>query len=85
MRTQPRPTAEEVRELRLMNGMTQKNLADLLGISIKTLQAHEQGRRNMPASTWGLMCLCVSAYGGYDLGEDWSSFVADEIETKQSS
>ena len=67
-----------------MNGLTQKNLADLLGISIKTLQAYEQGRRNMPSSTWFLMYLCAPAYGGHDLGEERYSFVGHEIVVKQS-
>jgi DNA-binding transcriptional regulator YiaG len=85
MRTRPRPTADEVRELRLMNGLTQKNLADLLCISIKTLQAYEQNRRTMPSSRWLLMYLCAPASGGHDLGQDRYSFVGHEIVIKQSS
>ena len=84
MRTQPRPTADEVRELRLMNGLTQKNLADILCISIKTLQAYEQGRRTMPAPMWLLMYLCAPAFGGHDLGEERYSFVGHEIDINQS-
>ena len=85
MRTPIRPTADEVRELRLINGLTQKNLADLLGISIKTLQAYEQNRRNMPAPTWFLMYLCVPMYGGSDLGEDWYSLVGEKVLANQRS
>ena len=72
MRARPRPTADEVRELRLMNGMTQKNLADLLCISEKSIQAYEQGRRTMPASTWLLMYCCIPPmFGGHWTGERW--------------
>ena len=85
MRTPIRPTADEVRELSLINGLTQKNLADLLGISIKTLQAYEQNRRNMPAPRWYLMYLCVPMYGGSDLSEDWYSFVGEKVLAKQRS
>jgi DNA-binding XRE family transcriptional regulator len=85
MRTPPRPSADEVRELRLMNGLTQKNLAGLLCISIKTLQAYEQGRRTMPAPIWGLMCLCVPTFGGNYPGEDWYSFVGEKVLKKQGS
>jgi DNA-binding XRE family transcriptional regulator len=85
MRTPPRPTADEVRELRLTNGLTQKNLADLLCISIKTLQAYEQGRRTMPSSRWLLMYLCVPpTFGGHWPSEDGYSFVGDKIVIKQS-
>ena len=84
MRTRPRPTADDVRDLRLMNGLTQKNLADILSISIKTLQAYEQGRRTMPASTWFLMYLCIPTFGGHDLGEERYSLVGHEIDINQS-
>jgi DNA-binding XRE family transcriptional regulator len=79
MRTLPRPTADEIRELRLMNGLTQKNLADILCVSEKSIQAYEQDRRNMPASTWFLMYLAVPTFGGYFPDEHWPSFVGHEI------
>jgi len=83
MRKHQKPTANEVRELRLMNGMTQKNLADLLAISEKSVQAYEQGRRNMPASTWLLMYSVVPTVERND-PDDWCSFEGDEIGEKQS-
>lgn len=83
MRTRPRLTADDVRELRLMNGMTQKNLADILCISIKTVQAYEQGQRTMLASTWILTYLCAPAFGRHDLGEERYSLVGHEIDVNK--
>jgi DNA-binding transcriptional regulator YiaG len=57
-----RPTAQEVRFARHKNGWTQKNLADLLGVSIASVQAWEQDRRRMPVSSWRLMLLLQHAY-----------------------
>lgn len=62
MRYEFKPTATEVRELRHANGWTQKNLADLLGVSIKSVQAYEQGRRAMPVPTWRLAQLMGEYY-----------------------
>ncbi|MBR1883384.1 MAG: helix-turn-helix transcriptional regulator [Clostridia bacterium] len=36
---------ELIREAREKKGLTQKELADLLGISVRTIQAIEQGQR----------------------------------------
>jgi DNA-binding transcriptional regulator YiaG len=72
MRKHYRPTAHEVRELRLHSGLTQRAVADTLAISVKTYQAYEQNRVTMPAPVWGLMCLTVAECGrGYP--EDWYS------------
>jgi DNA-binding XRE family transcriptional regulator len=81
----PRPTADEVRELRLMNGMSQKNLAHLLCVSQKSVEAWEQGHRNMPASTWLLMYLAVPTMGGNCPYEEWPSFVGEKVLEKQGS
>jgi DNA-binding transcriptional regulator YiaG len=77
MRAHQRPTADEVRELRLMNGMTQKNLADLIGVSEKSVQAWEQGTRRTPAPVWLAMYLVVPTVGGGCPDEDWPSIVGD--------
>lgn len=73
MRKHYRPSADEVRQLRVANGMTQRVLADLLAMSTKSVEAYERGARKMTASTWQLMCLMAPAVGGYSPDDDWPS------------
>jgi DNA-binding XRE family transcriptional regulator len=72
-----RPSANEAQQARLEAGLTQKNLADLLAVSEKSIQNYEQGRRRMPPPTWALMCVAVVAYG-QRYPEDWCLFGGDE-------
>ena len=43
-----------IKEDRERRGMTQKDMAGLLGVSIRTIQAYEQGRRT-PSKTISIL------------------------------
>jgi DNA-binding transcriptional regulator YiaG len=53
----PDVTAEEVRELRARYGLTQQQVADLVYVSIKTVQLWERkaGGHAMPPGLWELL------------------------------
>ncbi len=40
-------TAQELKDLRKANGLTQKNLADILNVAVQTVKHWEQGVRNI--------------------------------------
>ena len=80
MRVGYRPTGTEVRQLRTLNGLSRKNLADLLGVSIRTVESWEQNRRRVPAPVWLAMYLSLPALGGHWPTETWPDFVVDRID-----
>ena len=54
-------TPNEIKQARQSAGLTQQALADLLGVSIKTVQSWEGGWRNMPEPMWRLFQLLTSS------------------------
>ena len=51
----PEWTPEEIKNLRLRNSMTQRTFADFMGVSIKTVEAWENGRNRPSGSASRLM------------------------------
>ncbi len=47
-----KPTAEAIRRARLAAGLTQQQVADLIGYSRRTVQEWEAGRRNIRGLTF---------------------------------
>ena len=58
----------EFKKLRIKIGKTQKQMAQLLGVSIKTVQSYEQGWRNIPGHTERQMFFLLSRMDGNQNG-----------------
>ena len=56
-------TPAEIKQARQAAGLTQQAAADLLGVSIKTVQSWEGGWRTMPESTARLFAMLIASPG----------------------
>ena len=56
-------TPAKLKQARRKAGLTQQATADLLGVSIKTVQSWEGGWRNMPEPMWRLFLMLVEVAG----------------------
>jgi transcriptional regulator with XRE-family HTH domain len=59
------PTAEEVRELRLSLGLTQKDAADLVDRHVNRWSEWENGVYPMPGTLWEIFLLRVDKHPQY--------------------
>jgi DNA-binding transcriptional regulator YiaG len=55
------PTPQQIKQARLTAGLTQQATADLLSVSIKTVQSWEGGWRKIRPPTWRLFNLLTDA------------------------
>lgn len=60
----PEWTAEEIKRIRLNIPMTQRSFADFMGVSVKTVEAWENGRNHPSGSAARLMQI---------IAKDWDS------------
>ena len=59
-KTNNRRTGERLRQLRILRGLTQENLGEMLGVSYQQIQKYETG---LNALSLGRMQLCVKSLG----------------------
>jgi DNA-binding transcriptional regulator YiaG len=52
---------EEIKKLRKTSGMTQLELAELVGVSLSCVRSWEQGQRNCPGPMWRLIKIMVES------------------------
>lgn len=52
---------EEIKKLREASGMTQLELAELIGVSLSCVRSWEQGQRNCPGPMWRLIQMMVES------------------------
>jgi DNA-binding transcriptional regulator YiaG len=52
---------EEIKKLRKTSGVTQLELAKLVGVSLSCVRSWEQGQRNCPGPMWRLIKIMVES------------------------
>ena len=57
------PTPTQIKQARTQAGLTQQAAADLVGVSIKTVQSWEGGWRTISPPTWELFKMKTLAQG----------------------